>query len=147
MGIVRIAFNNLAPFKEICRKICLNIPATYRWHWDSKRDMAVLTLSVEDAELAFFPLFKEFIYYWNFTSTVHAEPAVSEIVNAKLGLMPGQTFFSSQTICNLVLFAAWWPWGEDSKVSMRVGLISINGMRLPPEATFQCLSRWLNISS
>ena len=147
MRLVRIAINNLTPFKEICRKICLNIPATYRWQWDTKRDMAQLTLSVEDAELAFFPLFKEFRHYWNFTSDAHAESAVAEIVNTKLGLMPGQTFFSSQTVSNLVLYAAWWPWGEDSKVSMRVGLISVNGMRLPPEAAFQCLSRWLNISS
>jgi len=142
-----MATNNLAPFKEICRKICLNIPSSYRWQWDAQRDMAVIALSVDDAESAFFPLFKEFVHNWDFISHVHAEPAVAEIVNAKLGLRPGQTAFSSQIIDNLVLFSAWWPWGENSKVSMGIGIVSVNHMRLPSDVAFQCLSRWLNIPS
>jgi hypothetical protein len=44
-----------------------------------------------------------------------------------------------------VLGVAWWPWGNDDKVSMRVGLIPVN-VELAEDFTFQCLSQWLAIS-
>lgn len=140
-----ITLEDLAPFQEICRKICLNIPGTCSWGWDEKRHMAVVILEGEDAELVFFPLFKEFRHHWNFTSAPPENSSIIEWVNAKFGLMPGQVLFTSYPLHNLVLCVAWWPWGEDQKVSMRVGLIPVNKTRLRDGVAKQCLRRWLSI--
>jgi hypothetical protein len=142
---MKVKMEELAPFREICRKICLNIPSRNEWDWDVKRNMAVMVLQGEDAELVFFPLFKEFRHHWNFSSTPPETTDVSHWVNNQFGLMPGQVVFTSHPLCNLVLCVAWWPWGDDNKVSMRIGLIPINHANLGEQTAFQCLSHWLNI--
>ena len=143
---MQIKLEDLAPFQEICRKICINIPAGCTWEWDEQRNMAVNVLDGEDAELVFFPLFKEFNHHWNFSSTPPDNASIIEWVNAKFGLMPGQVLFTSYPLHNLVLCVAWWPWGEDQKVSMRVGLIPVNSARLRKGVAYECLRRWLKIN-
>jgi hypothetical protein len=142
---MKIALNDLADFAEMCRKICLNIPDSYRWQWDQKREMAVVTLDKEDAELVFFPLFKEFTHHWDFSSQDPSDTTAAMEIIAKYGLMPGQAFFSSRPICGLVLFVAWWPWGKNERVSMRVGLIPTGKMRFKDNVALTCLSRWLKL--
>ena len=119
---------------------------SYSWEWDEKRNMAVVILEGEDAELVFFPLFKEFCHHWNFTSAPPENDSIIEWVNGQFGLMPGQVLFTSYPLLNLVLCVAWWPWGEDQKVSMRVGLIPMNKARLREGVAYQCLRRWLKIA-
>lgn len=141
---MKVNISELDAFKEICRKICLNIPASYVWHWDSKRQMAAVVLDEEDAEMVFYPLFKEFRNHWNFNSINEAAAAVNRYVVSECGLMPGQALFSSHVVCSLVLIVAWWPWGNDDKVSMRVGLIPTQH-KLADDFAHRCLSSWLNI--
>ena len=136
----------LAPFAEICRNICLNIPNEYQWQWDHRRNLALITLAQEDAELVFFPLFREFKEHWNFSSPVQAETLITRLLNAEYGLMPGQFFFTSRPINQLVLFVAWWPWGNADKVSMRVGLFSLLQDKSEPSLSQTCLGRWLHIA-
>lgn len=140
---MQVSYNDLADFEEMCRKICLNIPDTYGWNWDHEREMAVVALDKEDAELVFFPLFKEFNHHWDFSSPGQAEAATAMELNSKFGLMPGQAFFSSRPLCGLILFVAWWPWGKNDKISMRVGLIPAGKNRLKGDLVFKCLGRWL----
>ncbi len=140
-----IQLNDLLPFQEICRRICLNIPDAVIWQWDEKRQMARVILDEKDAELVFYPLFKEFQSHWNFDSTPEAAKSVSRFVDETYGLMPGQVFFTSHVLCDLVLGVAWWPWGSDRKVSMRVGLIPVNEKKIGPAMAHDCLSRWLQI--
>lgn len=145
---MNISINNLTVFAEMCRKICLNIPETYSWQWDEKREMAIIILDKKDAEIVFFPLFKEFKHHWDFSSDSDQQEAVAAMeINSKLGLMPGQAFFSSLPVCDLVLFVAWWPWGKAEKVSMRVGLIPAGNEHLKSDVVYQCLSRWLKFES
>ena len=141
---MELKVSSLDRFKEICRKICLNIPDTYRWHWDQQRNMAVIVLDENDAEMVFYPLFKEFCSHWNFSSINKASPELTDYIHTEYGLMPGQVFFTSYPVNNTVLGVAWWPWGDDEKVSMRVGLIPV-GIDLPDDFAFQCLGQWMDI--
>ena len=143
-----MAFNleELAPFKEICQKICLNIPESYQWQWDEGRKMGVVVLTEEDAELVFFPLFKEFQHHWNFSSQTSDAPSISEQINDRYGLMPGQVFFTSYPLCDLVLSVAWWPWGNENKVSMRIGLTPVKTQHVENGIALKCLSKWLNLA-
>jgi hypothetical protein len=141
---MELSASSLDRFGEICRKICLNIPDKHRWHWDHRRSMAMIVLDEEDAEMVFYPLFKEFCSHWNFSSIDQASDEINNYIHAEYGLMPGQVFFTSHPVNNTVLGVAWWPWGNDAKVSMRIGLIPV-GIELPNDFSFQCLSQWLDI--
>lgn len=142
---MQITLAQLAPFQEICRKICINIPSCYSWQWDERRNMAVTVLQGEDAEMVFYPLFKEFSHHWNFSSTPPSTQGIQQYVDDQFGLMPGQVVFTSYPLFNLVLCVAWWPWGEDEKVSMRIGLIPVNNSRMRNGTAFECLRRWVKI--
>ena len=142
---MKVNLSDLDPFKEICRKICLNIPTAYKWHWDSKRNMAAVVLDEEDAEMVFYPLFKEFSHHWNFNSIGDAGESINNYICSEYGLMPGQAFFTSHSLHNLVLVVAWWPWGKEDKVSMRVGMMPLN-TKLTGNFAYQCLSRWLKLA-
>lgn len=141
--MMEVNLDDLVPFEEICRKINLNIPTTYIWRWDAKRHMAVVVLEEEDAELAFYPLFKEFQNHWNFDSAPEADKSVIALMDEKYGLMPGQVSFTSHVLSGLVLAVAWWPWGSERKVSMRIGLIPVDGKQMGPGVAHDCLNRWL----
>ena len=143
---MKINLSELETFKEICHKICLNIPSTYKWYWDAKRNMVAVVLDEEDAEMVFYPLFKEFRNHWNFNSINEAAAAVNQYVTSECGLMPGQALFTSHVVCSLVLVVAWWPWGKEDKVSMRIGLIPTQN-KLASGFAYQCLSRWLKLDS
>ena len=144
-NFTHIDMKRYAPFQEICRKICLNIPDSYRWQWDQRRNLALITMDKQDAELVYFPLFKEFKDHWNFSNGCNAEMIIAKLINAQFGLLPGQTFFASCPIEDLFLFVAWWPWGDTSKVSMRVGLFPTKNDDLNPDFAYHCLSRWLRL--
>jgi hypothetical protein len=135
----------LEPFKEICRRICLNIPGGCCWQWDHQRDMARITLEKQDSELVYFPLLREFNDRWSFALSP-PEALIARLLDAEYGLLPGQTFFASQPIGSLVLVAAWWPWGDEDKVSMRVGLLQLDRSRIIPGLSFSHLSRWLPLN-
>jgi hypothetical protein len=107
--------------------------------------MTIVVLEGDDAELVFFPLFKEFRHHWNFSSNPPNTTGVTQWIDDQFGLMPGQAVFTSHPLCNLVLCVAWWPWGDDNKVSMRVGLIPINNAKMRGDIAFQCLRRWFKI--
>lgn len=136
----------LIPFQEICRKICLNIPESCLWQWDDQRSMAAVILDEEDAEMVFFPLLKEFKHQKKFSSTVDEDLPISDLIDSEFGLMPGQTIFTSHIISEYVLCVAWWPWGSDDKVSMRVGLIPVNKNKPADNMAYKCLNCWLDIS-
>ena len=142
---MHIKMDDLVVFQEICRKICLNIPDTYVWSWDADRQMAVVVLKGSDAELVFFPLFKEFSQHWNFTSTTTSRESISEYINSEYGVLPGQVFFTSYPLNSLILFVAWWPWGNEGNVSMRVGLIPWNNVQIEDGFVYQCMKQWLHI--
>ena len=131
-------------FKEICRKICLNFPENAAWQWDGQREMALVTLEKQDAELVFFPLVKEFKQHWKFSSPAEAETLVARLISSEYGMMPGQSFFISCPIDDLVLFVAWWPWGKAERVSMRVGLFPLQPEKADNRMTATCLKQWLD---
>jgi hypothetical protein len=139
--------DELEPFKEICRKICLNIPADSHWQWDDQRNMAMMVLDGDAAELVFLPLIKEFRHHLDFSAVSQDSPSACRSINAQFGFMPGQVLFTSYPLCGLILCVAWWPWGQEQKVSMRIGLLPDGRIAMPNEIAQQCLTRWLRIAA
>jgi hypothetical protein len=142
-----VDMDKLAPFKEICRKICLNIPHNASWQWDHKRVMALVTLEQQDADLVFFPLVKEFELHRKFTSPETTETPISRLISSEYGILPGQSFFISLPINDLVLFVAWWPRGKTGRISMRVGLFPLSAEKIDHAAMLNCLKNWLPMGS
>jgi len=90
------------------------LPDSYQWQWDAKREMTVIVLDGRDAELVFYPLFKEFSNHWNLASTPPNPTEITRWVDANFGIMPSQVMFTS-TPC-----ATWYsvsPGGRGAKIT------------------------------
>jgi hypothetical protein len=100
---------------------------------------------MKDSDLMYFPLAKEFDRQWDYNSINDPSSSFCTYVNSAFGVVPGQRVFTSSEIDGLMLFAAWWPWGDDSKVSLRIGLISSKEPAKSKELHKTHLRAWFSI--
>lgn len=132
-------------FQEICRRISLNIPQKNQWRWDDKFGTALVTFEKIDMELIYFPISLEFSHQWDFISIDQADgPFFAHFVD-RFGLVPGQKIFTTENGAGIVLFATWWPWGDDTHFSLRVGLFAQDANDLTPKEIRAQLTDWFNL--
>ena len=138
------SMNNL---KTICERISLNIPDEDKWRWDDHFKTALVTFEKKDMELIFFPIMQEFAKQWDFVSIDQAEGAFFKYFNDRFGLVPGQKIFTTEDDTGVILFATWWPWGDDLRFSLRVGLYANGQKGLDDKHIKFCLTKWFNLEN
>ena len=137
--------NNMKQFESICGRISLNIPSTCIWEWDKEFNTALVVFDKDDAELIYFPMIKEFDQQWDYFSIDDSSQQVKKYINSLFGIMPGQNIFTSTEVADMILFAAWWPWGGDSKISLRVGLLPLKEQASNKSENKRYLAKWFNL--
>ena len=137
--------NNLDAFESVCQKISLNLPDQSPWRWDREFNLALTVIERKDEITVELPLTLEFSHKWDFSSIEDAEKSVSEFFQAGFGVVPGQKLFTMDPIDGVVLYAAWWPWGDDERISLRLGLLSVNGEKISNAEVKSLICKWLNI--
>ena len=91
------------------------------------------------------PLVLEFTHKWDFTTIQDAEAPVRDYFQAGFGVVPGQKVFSMDPVNDVVLFAAWWPWGDEARISLRLGLFSVSDAPLENAEIKNLICRWLDL--
>ncbi len=138
-------FDQLHPLEGICQRISLNIPENCPWRWDKEFNLAHTVISRKDEIMVELPLGLEFSHRWDFSTIEDADVAVRDYFQTGFGVVPGQKLFTHDPVQGVVLFAAWWPWGDDERISIRLGLISITDEKLQNADVKQMMCSWLNI--
>ena len=92
------------------------------WSWDHR--FKCVTSSV-DAKVA--PSLREILAplvpsEWTPESFTGAPGPVRALEQRCGDLRPGQLLFTGTAVAGMVPFAMWWPWGDGSKVSVRIGI-------------------------
>jgi hypothetical protein len=87
----------------------------------------------------------EFNHKWDFASINNAERPIRDFFQSGFGVVPGQKLFTMDPVRGIVLFAAWWPWGDDERISLRLGLISVTDQRLESAQAKRLICGWLNL--
>ncbi|MBN1932535.1 MAG: hypothetical protein JW786_13110 [Desulfobacterales bacterium] len=137
--------NHLEKFEKICKQISLNLSPSSKWRWDSEFNLASVVFDHEDADLIYFPLSDEFDKKWDYLTIESSSQPINDYINSIFGLVPGQKIFTSTEDSGLTLFAAWWPWGDESKISLRVGMLPLKGQVLDQNEIKKLLTDWFNI--
>jgi hypothetical protein len=136
---------DLDPLETVCRRIALNIPHDCHWQWDREFNLALTTVKSQDAVMVELPLAIEFAHQWDFSSIDEADAPVRDFFHAGVGVVPGQKVFTTDPVAGVILFAAWWPWGDDAQISLRVGLMSAHPGALASAEAKALLCSWLDI--
>jgi hypothetical protein len=136
---------DLDALEIVCRRISLNIPETCPWRWDKEFNLALTVIDRRDEIMVELPLTLEFSNKWDFNTITDAEKAIRDYFEAGFGIVPGQKVFTMDPINGVVLFVAWWPWGDDEQISLRLGLVSVSGEKLEGTDVKRLICRWLNL--
>ena len=137
---------DLDALENVCQRISLNIPKNCPWRWDKEFNMAVTVIDRQDEIMIELPLVLEFTHKWDFASIQDAEAPVRDYFQAGFGVVPGQKVFSMDPVDDVVLFAAWWPWGDEARISLRLGLFSVSDAPLDNAEIKYLICRWLNLN-
>ena len=137
--------NDLDVLGSVCQRISLNIPEQCPWRWDKEFNLALTVIDRQDEIMIELPLTLEFAHKWDFATINDAEAPICEFFQSGFGVVPGQKVFTTDPVDGIVLFAAWWPWGDDERISLRLGLLSLSEKQLDAAEVKKLICGWLNL--
>ncbi|MFO0571347.1 MAG: hypothetical protein U0263_37305 [Polyangiaceae bacterium] len=111
-------FNQLADFRAKWPK--------RGWSWDSRFSCVASAFSTELVEEANVALTPTFPNRWNHKTLSSAPPLVQQIAERTGGVRADQWLFATQSSGGAIIYALWWPWGDDTTITLRIGLPSPN---------------------
>jgi hypothetical protein len=91
-----------------------------RWEWDSRFSAALAVVKAPNDRTVLELLASSFVHAWERDSVAGA-PAEVRTIAAAWGLNAGQRLFTLDPADDPLLFAAWWPWGNPTTASLRIG--------------------------
>jgi len=131
--------------KGLCSQLYQGVPPPYQWQWDDRFNAALVVLEKDDKDAILETISKVFNQQWDSSSIGKASPGISKLVNNVFGIEPGQLLFSADEDAGLLLYAAWWPWGNGENFSLRAGVFPIDNQDLDDDEIAKILQGWFNI--
>lgn len=96
------------------------------WSWDTRFMCVASAFSTELVEEANTALQPTFPHRWNHRSLSSAPPIVQQIAERTGGVRADQWILSTNANDGAILYALWWPWGDDTTITLRIGVPSAN---------------------
>lgn len=96
------------------------------WSWDARFSCVASAFSAELVEEANAALAVTFPGRWNHRTLGTAPPLVQQIAERTGGVRADQWIFSTAPSGGAIIYGLWWPWGDDTTITLRVGLPSPN---------------------
>ena len=106
--------------------------------------MALIAFEKEDMGAILSTVSNEFDRQWDATTISNASGLIGELANSFFGISPGQIIFTSEQGAGLILFAAWWPWGNGSTISLRIGIFSLEERTFDKDKKKKHLTEWFH---
>ena len=92
------------------------------WTWDHRFKCATSSLATATANAAKAHLLVATPAEWSAASFATAPEPVKALAERCGELRPGQSLFTAPPVAGMTLFGMWWPWGDGSKISIRLGI-------------------------
>ncbi len=108
------------PVKEFCLSLFESTKPSMNWKWDTRFSTHLAQISSSYFEGAQTDLRTLFEHCWDAKSINSAPPTVARVAKAMGGLQARQFLYALE-IEGVVIYCAWWPWGDGQSVSVRIG--------------------------
>ena len=99
------------------------IPASYTWEVDDRFSTALVQIDINDSETIKKNISAVYNSRWDSSSIHKASQLEKNLAASFFGIKKRQTLFTSHGN-DVLFFGAWWPWGDNSRVSLRIGFFS-----------------------
>jgi hypothetical protein len=92
------------------------------WSWDHRFKCATSSLAGEPALAAKAVLLGAVPAQWDAGSFARAPEQVRALAERCGEIRAGQALLTADPVAGMTLFAMWWPWGDGSTISIRIGV-------------------------
>jgi hypothetical protein len=106
--------------KGACQALLEDSEALVSWKWDKRFESLVSVFETEGADEVRSIIERHLDQVWDHKSIRKAPAPVQTGLDGFGDLRKGQLFFTSDPDQQPLVVGAWWPWGDQSAVSLRL---------------------------
>jgi hypothetical protein len=92
------------------------------WSWDERNGCVASSFASSDQSSYESVLMQILVTRWDHRTIARAPAAVAHVAKHTGGLRPGQLLFAPAECDDTFPYALWWPWGDDTTISVRIAL-------------------------
>lgn len=134
-------------FQKTCDILCRALPSPYTVSWDEDFHVIRIVFRKTGQEPLRQALKDNLPCQWDFTTIDSAPEFIDNFINSIFGIIPGQFLFTSRENPGPMLFAVWWPWGNEDYISLRVGIYLQEDTLLSRTQVRSQLTTWFPVDS
>ncbi len=116
--------NELSEIEAICRGVVTATEGLLSWTWDDYISTMLAPFSLKDAGQVADVLDENFASRWDFKSICKAPQSIRDVATGIGGIRQTQHLFVSEPDQNIMAYGAWWPWGNEETISIRIGILT-----------------------
>jgi hypothetical protein len=109
------------PLLDALEKLRADWPGT-GWAWDPRFKSVASSFGKEIAGRARAAMSGVLDSEWSSATIDSASPDIRTLAGRFGGVRTGQLLFTGEMTDGMYLFGLWWPWGDGSTISLRVGV-------------------------
>lgn len=92
------------------------------WSWDTRLSCVASSFGVDLVDEARTALELGFPHSWTHRTLSRAPAVVLQIAERTGGVRNDQMLFATEPHGGVIAFGLWWPWGDDTTISYRIGI-------------------------
>jgi hypothetical protein len=92
------------------------------WSWDTRLSCIASAFGVDVTDEAEASVAGSFPHQWTHRTLGGAPPIVQQIAERSGGVRSDQRILSTAPVAGCIAYGLWWPWGDDTTISLRIGM-------------------------
>lgn len=119
---------NQSNLESICKELFDEFRGVLTWKWDDRIGTILAEFSSDKID-DIHPILKKHFPVSCDNSNISKAPQLVQALDKHLGaLRPTQHLFCSNPTHDAFVFCAWWPWGNGTKISLRIAIFNIKSL-------------------
>lgn len=135
---------NKSDIKELCKELLDDFDRILSWKWDSGFSALVAEFSADKQDEVRSVLERHLSFKWDRRSIGKAPEKIKTKTGDLGDLRDNQLLFTTDPEGNILIFAAWWPWGNGEVVSVRIASPSTGEQAAETPGVFSKIKRFFS---
>ena len=136
---------NQSDIEKTCKQLFDEFRGILSWKWDDWVGTILAEFSADKKEDIRAILEKFFPASWD-SSNIDTAPQIVQTLDEHLGgIRPTQLLFTTHPDHNAFVFCAWWPWGSQMTISLRIAIFDKNLSKAEESKLIEQLKVWAQI--
>jgi hypothetical protein len=128
-----------------CKELLSAFQGVLSWKWDGRFETVLAEFGVDNKDSIRAILERYLRITWDSSNIGNAPDFVREIDSHLGGLRSGQLLLTSDPDREPFIFCAWWPWGDDKTISIRIAPSYKKLLDSEKTAKIQLFKGWFGI--